>query len=98
MTDVLIPKKFMTPPIVTGTDGIRRFNSMALQAQVEKVYASLPPGQQAAVIEIGVDQQGIVLAGAVNIGKGFSLMGAFEHRVSGEWSGQASLRWTPPVS
>ena len=81
------------PPIVQVGD-IRRFSDNALQDEVDKVLASLPEDHIAVALRVGGDAQGIVLAGAVRLGAGWSLMGQLEHRTAGTWDWKVGLQWS----
>ena len=56
--------------------------------------ASLPSGTNAAVVDIGVDEDGIQAVGVVKLGGGWSVIGLLDRRYGGDWSGHAQVRWS----
>ena len=73
---------------------VRRFSDAALQASLDKLLAGLPPDRRAAAVDIGADAQGIYAVGVVKLDGGWSVLGQFERRFSGEWGGSMSVRWS----
>lgn len=85
---------FNLPPAVVEdpASGRRVFADAEVQRQVDKLLGSLS-GKTGAAVDVGFDAQGIIVAGAVQLDGGWSVMGTFEKRYSGAWRGQVGLRW-----
>jgi hypothetical protein len=65
-----------------------------LQQSISKALAELPSGTNAAVIDVGIDKDGIQAVGLVKLGGGWSVMGLLDKRFAGDWSGHAQVRWS----
>jgi len=75
---------------------VRRFSDEALQAQVDRVLASLPADKRAVEVEVGGEKRGdeTVVAGivAVRLSAGWSLRGQVNWE-PGVWGGRVAARW-----
>ena len=72
---------------------VHRFADEALQAQIDKLYAGLPAGVNAVELDVGFDQRGVAVVGAVRLKAGWSLLGGVSYDYGASWGGQVGVRW-----
>ena len=92
---VLVPKRLST----VEEDGIRRFLDPDMQAEMDRIAASLPPGNRGLVLEVlaskGPDHAlRIGQVAAVKLGSDFSVMQAFVWDKPNGAKLSLSLRWS----
>jgi len=72
---------------------VRRFADPALQAQIDKLYAGLPSDKQAVELEVGFDQRGVAVIGAVRLKAGWSLLGGVSWDKDRSYGGKIGIKW-----
>lgn len=84
------------PLVKATTNGVRtlRFTDDAIQRAVDRTMAALPEGTAASIV-VGKDKEGLIIAGAVNLGKAVTVMGVFHHRADGDKAVLGQLVWKP---
>jgi hypothetical protein len=79
-----------TPPLAYR----RIFSDEALQAEIDRVTASLPADKRAAKINFGFYDGGVQGVIVVKPGKDWTIQGGVLRDKGGVWSGQVSAEWT----
>jgi hypothetical protein len=74
-------------------DELRRFDSAAINAAIEKALTEVPAGKSGAVVAFA-DNGGAGLAVAARLGEGWSFVGKLERPWNGALEAEAQLRWT----
>jgi len=73
---------------------VRRFADPQLQEQIDKLFAGLPADRQAAELEVGFDQRGVAVVGAVRLKAGWSLLGGVSWDTDRSWGGKVGVKWS----
>jgi len=79
---------------IIPAETVRRFADPQLQEQIDRLFAGLPADRKAAELEVGFDQRGVAVVGAVRLSAGWSLLGGVSWDTDRSWGGKVGIKWS----